>query len=99
MPLDEIDAEERIGGGYRYTLGPLLLLMMEERLGDETVQGALASLVTDPPEGPTDYGTFRDRLERAGASVDALESFEDTCLVPRPWESCLVGFDPDRRGP
>lgn len=56
---------------------------MEDRLGVETVRGALASLVTDPPKGPADYRTFRDRLERAGASVKELQDFEKACPSPR----------------
>lgn len=89
VPLDRIDAEERIGGAYRYRLGPLLLIRMEEMLGADIVRAALASYIVSPPDESVDYAAFRRRLRAAGASHASLARFETTCLVSRPWEGCL----------
>lgn len=89
-PLDSVTVAARIGENYRYRLGPLLLLALEDYVGAEHVRGALASLITDPPAGDVDYAAFRARLVQAGAVPEALDQFGAECLVRDLRAACLA---------
>ena len=89
VPLDEVREPERIGENYRYRLGPLLLIALEEYAGESVVRETLAKLITDPPVGEVSYADFRERLLSAGATAAVLSAFEAECLHAPVKSGCL----------
>jgi hypothetical protein len=88
MPLDRVTGSEQIGEGYRYKLGPLLLIGMEKRLGAETVRRMLSELVTEAPETDVGYADLQTRLRQAGATQGQLAAFAAACLVESVPATC-----------
>lgn len=87
-PLNQVTEIDQIGGDYRYALGPLLLIALERRVGEEPLRRALSSFITDPPSEEVDYAYFRGRLVAAGATETALAVFETACLKTALDETC-----------
>lgn len=92
IPLDNVREPEQIGRNYRYRLGPLLLIALEQYAGEGVVRKTLASLVTEPPVGEVSYAEFRERLLAAGATVTALTAFEAECLRSPVASGCLAAL-------
>ena len=90
VPLDSLRDVDQIGNSYRYRLGPLLLVALEDYVGNDVVRRALAALVTDPPTAEVDYAELRERLTAAGAADTALDKFGTECLVRQVEEGCLA---------
>jgi len=67
VSLDKIQQAEQIGQNYRYRVGPLLLIALEQYTNERIVQKTLAELITNPPVGEVSYLDFRERLKSAGA--------------------------------
>jgi hypothetical protein len=98
-PLDEVVAEAQIGETYRYQLGPLLLIALENKAGRQPLMRALASFPRDPLKGPATYKDFRSRLRTNGISETALDHFAKECLVkPIDWSLCLSTRSTGRLG-
>jgi hypothetical protein len=89
IPLDEVRDPERIGQHYRYSLGPLLLIELEQYVGERVVRRTLTSLVNAPPAGDVSYADFRERLLAAGATAVRLTAFEAECLHAPVASGCL----------
>jgi hypothetical protein len=89
VPLDTIKDEESIGDTYRYRLGPLLLLALEQYTGVKPLQQTLRGLVTEPPSGAVSYEAFRDRLIAAGATAAVMDQFERDCLRKPVASGCV----------
>lgn len=88
VPLNGVTEVSQIGGDYRYALGPLLLIALERRVGEEPLRRALSAFITEPPSDEIDYARFRDRLIAAGATEASLGVFEAACLKPALDETC-----------
>jgi hypothetical protein len=88
-PLDSVREAEQIGENYRYHLGPLLLIALEQYVGESVVRKTLGSLVNDPAVKEVGYADFHERLLSAGASATTLKSFEAECLHSAVSSGCL----------
>lgn len=88
VPLDKVTEPGQIEGDYRYALGPLLLVALERRIGEEPLRRALSSFITHPPSEEVDYAYLRARLVAAGAAEAALAAFEAACLKPSLEDVC-----------
>lgn len=87
-PLDRVTDPEEIGETYRYKLGPLLLIGMEQTFGAAVVQRLLTGLVADAPAGEIDFAQLRSRLLAAGGSEAQLAQFKARCLVATVTPAC-----------
>jgi hypothetical protein len=88
-PLDNVREPETIGQNYRYNLGPLLFVALEQYVGESVVRKTLAGLINDPPVREVGYVDFRERLLSAGATAAALTKFEAECLHSPVASGCL----------
>ncbi len=88
-PLDKVREPEQIGSDYRYYLGPLLLIALEQYAGESVVRKTLSSLINDPPVKEVGYMDFRERLLSAGATAARLTAFEAECLHKPVASGCL----------
>lgn len=87
--LDNVREPEAIGQNYRYNLGPLLLVALEQYVSESVVRKTLAGLINDPPVREVGYVDFRGRLLSAGATAVALTKFEAECLHSPVASGCL----------
>jgi hypothetical protein len=98
-PLDTITDEESIGETYRYRLGPLLLLALENYAGSEPLRKTFRRLVSDPPSEAVSYPALRNRLLAAGARDADLERFERDCLHKPVISGCVPTLSEVRLAP
>jgi len=96
-PLDAVTDAEQIGDTYRYRVGPLLLIALEQYAGANVVQSLLHSFVVDSPTDEPSYAMFRARLEAAGAAKEAIDRFERDCLHTPLVSGCLTRLDERQR--
>jgi hypothetical protein len=89
IPLDAVKSAEQIDERYRYHLGPLLLLTLEQYTNETVVQQTLAGLIARPPAKEVRYTDFRERLVEAGATEASLQAFESECLHSSVASGCL----------
>jgi hypothetical protein len=89
VPLDQVERPPQLSGDFPFRIGPLLLVVLSERIGEEVLMRALSTLILDSPRDLVAYSDFRSRLLAAGADKEALESFEKDCFSASVAESCL----------
>lgn len=75
IPLPQIWNPEDIGERYRYNYGPLILLAMEKRFGEKTVQLLLQKMLQRTGQS-TDYAFFLSAVKDAGISDKDWKLFE-----------------------
>jgi hypothetical protein len=94
--FDRIERAEQVHERYRYELGPLLLVALEERVGVEPMRRLLARLVEERGRG-WDYGSLREAVLASGVTQEAWQRFEVECVRPRFADGCLARRSPGGR--
>ena len=88
VPLDRVTNADQIGETYRYKLGPLLLIGLEQKLGAATVSRMLSNLVADAPDTEISYADLQARLRIEGATQKDLDVFAAECLIANVTSLC-----------
>lgn len=94
IPLNEVTETEQINGVYRYRLGPMLLVAMEEYIGEQNVRTLLGRIVKDK-DGSIDYIKFREKALEIGAKEEDMTAFEVGCLETKLVYGCLKKWKSD----
>lgn len=77
--LDSIDASSNLGELYRYVYAPLLLLSLEQRVGEAKMQAFMRGLVAAP--SPKDWAELRSIAVKAGINAKAWEQWQASCVT------------------
>jgi hypothetical protein len=92
VSLSAAGPEEFAVSRYRYGYAPLLLLALENEIGEAAMIEILRTLLLAPDEerAAADYPFLRDAALKAGAAAESVEFWETECVsVPVPQNSCL----------
>jgi hypothetical protein len=86
-PLASLDrADHRTLGldEYRYAYAPLLLLTLEQHIGEERFRSLLAALLAsaDPEPATSGYTYLRQSAHRAGVLATEWQAWEERCVRP-----------------
>ncbi len=88
VPLDRVTNADQIGETYRYKLGPLLLIGLEQKLGAATVSRMLSKLVADAPDTELSYADLQARMRAEGATQKGLDVFAAECVLANVTSLC-----------
>ncbi|QOC21978.1 hypothetical protein IC757_13220 [Wenzhouxiangella sp. AB-CW3] len=89
VPMDQVERAPQLSGDFPFRIGPLLLVVLAERIGEDVLMRALSKLVLESPRDPVNYADFRSRLLAAGANEKILKSYEKDCFLESVAASCL----------
>lgn len=83
-PLNEASADDFAESSYRYVYSPLLLIALENSIGEEAMRKTLASLLNAPAMAreQADYRFLIERALAAGVAERSLKIWEDRCVLP-----------------
>lgn len=88
VPILKVDDPDKIGERARYSLGPLVLLALEERVGTDKLKLAISTWVSDARGKSVDYLSFHEALVKAAIPPPEIARFEEECLSRIPDASC-----------
>jgi len=76
--LDTIDASANLGELYRYVYAPLLLLSLEQQVGEATMQAFMRGLLAAP--SPKDWAELQSIAMKAGIDAKAWDEWQANCV-------------------
>ena len=76
--LDSIDASSNLGELYRYVYAPLLLLTLEQQVGEAKMQAFMRGLLAAP--SPKDWAELQTIAMKAGIDAKAWEQWQANCV-------------------
>lgn len=82
--LPVAEPEDLSADAYRYGYAPLLLVTLEQELGEARMRDLLHALLTSPKgeRGSADYTFLRRTAELSGVPDSAWHAWEEKCLRP-----------------
>ncbi len=95
--LDSIDASANLGELYRYVYAPLLLLSLEQQVGEAKMQAFMRGLLAAP--SPNDWAELRSIAMKAGIDAKAWKQWQASCVsggAPRCRSTPRVDAPPQR---
>ena len=88
VALDQVTAHTPSSDSWYY-YWPLLLLSLEQEVGEDRMQRVMSQMVRAPAVTGRDYAFLRQAAMDAGASQSAWDRFEQDCVRRPPAQGCL----------
>lgn len=88
VALDQADAHTTSSDSWYY-YWPMLLLSLEENIGENRMQRVMSEMLRAPASSPRDFVFLRRATLEAGAPQSAWDHFEQECVRRPPAQGCL----------